>query len=375
MNNIEFKLLKANSHRQYVRIHYNQKISYYEIKWNDNADTPAGVDLDSIKHQTTEKYIQLYNLHRQPIRDSLDLTVIAQNYLGDYDTSHIRVKFLKAKRTKKDEKKAWKAKFEISPQDNLAPEDSIELKFTSDKPIILYDSLCLLEILSRDTTIKSLKMRTDSITFDSLSILQNDPQAIFTDSSKTLTINNFSLQIIDTLHERYLIRISEPTLKETVVQDTTFLLHPARPNFDHTTFTFPKFTYRIGSILTVKAHAFISIDMDSSEVQTFTFESKNRDDFGLIAGQVLTSRTNIIVQLLDENNKVTHSMVGKTFVFDYIEPGKKHIRLIDDHNQNGVWDKGRFLTRKTPEPTFFFEEEIKLKANWEIKDIQVIWKP
>ena len=379
-DNIEFKFLKANSYRQYVRLNYNQKINYYELNWNGDSSKVAGVNLDSIKHQTTEKYIQLYNFHGHFIEDSLALTVIAQNYLGDYDTSNVKIKFNKPKKSNRNKKKdkeeaAWAGKFEILPQGDLDPEDSIKLKFSSDKPIVVYDSMCLFEVSSRDTTTNSFKVRSDSITFDSLAVLRNKPQAVFTDSTNILTLDSLSLQISDTLEKHYLLKISEPTLKDTTVYDTTLLPYPARPNFNYTEFTFPKFTYKAKTTLTVKPHAFISIEKDSSKAQKFTFKFKEQNDYGLIAGKVVSSKANIIVQLLDENNKVTHSAGGKTFSFDYVKPGKKYIRLVEDLNQNGTWDKGRFLTREIPEPTFFFEEEIKLKANWEIKDIVVSWAP
>lgn len=374
-DNIDFKFLKANSYRQYVRLNYNQKLKHYELSWEGDSSIVPGVDLDSIKHQTTEKYIQLYNFHDRFIKDTLALTVIAQNYLGDYDTSNVKVKFNKPKRNKKEKKETWSGNFEILPQGDLAPDDSIELKFKSNKPIILYDSMCLFEVRSRDTTTNAFKLSTDSISFDSLVVLQNKPQATFTDSTNTLTLDSLVLQIIDTLEKHYRIEISEPTLKDTTVYDTLLLPYPARPNFNYTEFTFPKFTYKPKTTLIIKAATFISIDKDSSEVRSFTFKFKEQNDYGLIAGKVLSPKAHIIVQLLDEKNEVVRSSVGKTFSFDYIKPGKKYIRLVEDLNQNGEWDKGRFLTREIPEPTFFFSEEIKLKANWEIKDIVVTWKP
>ena len=374
-DNIEFKFLKANSYRQYVRLNYNQPLNHYTLTWNGDSSILDGVYLDSIKHQTSEKYIQLYNFHQHPIKDSLSLTVIAQNYLGDYDTSNVKVKFKVVRKNKKTKAEEWTGKFRITPQEDLAPGDSITIRFNSNKPIVLYDSMCLFEFRKRDTTVVTFKTRTDSILFDSLTILRHIPEATLIDSLNRLIIDSSTIQIQDTLKTHYLISITEPGIKDTTVYDTLLLPYHAKPNFNYTDFSFPKFIYKPETTLLIKANSFISVENDSSQAKTFSFKFKKQNDYGLIAGQVQSSKKHIIVELLDENSKVERFSIGKNFSFDYVQPGKKYIRIINDQNQNGGWDKGRFLTREVPESIFFFEEEIKLKPNWAIKDLLIIWNP
>jgi hypothetical protein len=57
--------------------------------------------------------------------------------------------------------------------------------------------------------------------------------------------------------------------------------------------------------------------------------------------------------------------------FFYIAPGSYYARLFDDRNQNGIWDTGEYATLVQPEDTYYFHEEINVRANW---DVELTWK-
>ncbi|GAB5555853.1 MAG: Ig-like domain-containing protein [Schleiferiaceae bacterium] len=49
-----------------------------------------------------------------------------------------------------------------------------------------------------------------------------------------------------------------------------------------------------------------------------------------------------------------------------LEPGKYMMRIVIDENKNGVWDTGDLLGKQQPEPIIYYQQEIELRANWEI---------
>lgn len=82
-----------------------------------------------------------------------------------------------------------------------------------------------------------------------------------------------------------------------------------------------------------------------------------------------------IVQLTAPNGDIRYEKkhVGDGKVtFDYIEPSQDYrIRIIEDIDNNGMWDSGRLVDRVHPERVVFFADDhgnsvISTKANWDI---------
>lgn len=99
-------------------------------------------------------------------------------------------------------------------------------------------------------------------------------------------------------------------------------------------------------------------------------------DFGnmnlTISGDV---RYPIIVQLIDDNEKIIRQQVGdkpEIFVFKNLEPNKYGIRVIFDENQNGKWDTGSYLKKIQPERISYFPDIIDIRANWEMEQTFII---
>ncbi len=123
----------------------------------------------------------------------------------------------------------------------------------------------------------------------------------------------------------------------------------------------------------LKAAAFISVENDTSQLQTINYTTKAAGDFGVIAGQVvgIPSDTHFILQLISAGKVEQELYDARTFRFTYVSPGKKTFRILLDTNGNRQWDKGDIRFRILPEPVFFPPNQIDLKANWEIEGEQI----
>ncbi len=53
------------------------------------------------------------------------------------------------------------------------------------------------------------------------------------------------------------------------------------------------------------------------------------------------------------------------FVFDRLPPGTYDIRLVKDANRNLKWDTGDIDQKRQPEPVWYKEESVELRANWQ----------
>lgn len=78
--------------------------------------------------------------------------------------------------------------------------------------------------------------------------------------------------------------------------------------------------------------------------------------------------TKYIVQLLaNDKIKETAYLTGNTINFTELAPGDYNLRVIYDLNNNQQWDTGNYLGKITPEPIFFYEKPITVRANWQVQ--------
>lgn len=112
------------------------------------------------------------------------------------------------------------------------------------------------------------------------------------------------------------------------------------------------------------------------------------DKFGKISVNVKgkTDSANYVLYLLNEGGSVLQEkrdVTTGTYHFNYIPEGNVRLRILDDINDNGVWDTGNLIKRRQPERTETYaseigEELIAIKVNWEIEldaDMSQIFAP
>jgi uncharacterized protein (DUF2141 family) len=126
----------------------------------------------------------------------------------------------------------------------------------------------------------------------------------------------------------------------------------------------------------------IIIQIDNKKLKTINGDSiysikgkyliSDITETGTIQGKINTSQNSFIVQLLDNNYKVTEQIINTpNYIFTKIKPGKYSVRVINDTNNNGVWDLGNYKSKIQPESVSYYNEEITLKENWEVLDINI----
>jgi len=112
---------------------------------------------------------------------------------------------------------------------------------------------------------------------------------------------------------------------------------------------------------------------NSTDTLNYSFTTKKRSDYGNIFINLSNiSFKPIIVDLIDMNEKIIKSKnLTNSFqacVFENITPGDYNLRLIHDKNKNGKWDTGDYLRRVKPEKVIHYNDTIKVRANWIIRE-------
>lgn len=106
------------------------------------------------------------------------------------------------------------------------------------------------------------------------------------------------------------------------------------------------------------------------------FTIKSEDDFGTLFVHVIYPDTaQIFVQLLNKSDKcVAELPAGKDGRADffYLKPGDYYMRCFVDHDSDGVWSAGEYMSGRQAERVFYFPKPIAVKAKW---DIEQDWAP
>ncbi|MGS4345727.1 Ig-like domain-containing protein [Myroides odoratus] len=120
----------------------------------------------------------------------------------------------------------------------------------------------------------------------------------------------------------------------------------------------------------------------SNDTLSYTLKTTKHTDYGnLNLTLASVKRYPIIVELIDEQEKIYATQIIKepqVVNFDLLPPRKYYVRIIYDDNQNGKWDTGYYWDKRQPEETFYSDEPIDVRANWDINqdlDLLAIPKP
>ena len=107
-----------------------------------------------------------------------------------------------------------------------------------------------------------------------------------------------------------------------------------------------------------------------NDTLNYNFKTIELEDYGKITIRILNKDSkNLIIDLLSgkENDEIIerrYIAASETLVFNLLEPKTYKVRAIIDDNNNKKWDTGNYLLKIQPENVIYFEEELKVRANY-----------
>jgi uncharacterized protein (DUF2141 family) len=112
---------------------------------------------------------------------------------------------------------------------------------------------------------------------------------------------------------------------------------------------------------------------DSTMIKQITLK---RDELGTVLFRVNTSSEENLILLIKDAQGIEirrENFLGKTNVELKNElPGLYSAEIIIDKNGDGQWTTGDYLSRRKPEPIIKYDEQIEVRANWEL---ELVWEP
>lgn len=74
---------------------------------------------------------------------------------------------------------------------------------------------------------------------------------------------------------------------------------------------------------------------------------------------------NAVIVLTCDGKKITQQKLQSKNAFQFLKPGKYKIYVFDDHDGSMQWSPSDFKLKKQAEPVIWFNQEIKVKSNWQ----------
>jgi Bacterial Ig-like domain len=118
--------------------------------------------------------------------------------------------------------------------------------------------------------------------------------------------------------------------------------------------------------------AFTNIKGDTSAIFGLTNSILHKEDLGTLSGTAKGDGQKIVALIEAETNQVYKELITNgPFSFIDILPASYFIKVVSDENKNKIWDPGNINTYKLSEKISISKEPIKIKSNFEIKNITI----
>lgn len=129
--------------------------------------------------------------------------------------------------------------------------------------------------------------------------------------------------------------------------------------------------------LMIPAGAFHNVASQENDTIKLDFKTLTPEEFGSVIVNVKgkSATDTYVLYLKDSSGKNIDEIRGATtgtYRFNYVKPGEVRVGVLEDKNNNGVWDTGNLIERRQPERTEPYvddkgEEIMSVKANWEVE--------
>lgn len=110
----------------------------------------------------------------------------------------------------------------------------------------------------------------------------------------------------------------------------------------------------------------------ANDTLKFNITIPTSENTGILTVKVdnLKNGSNYILQLTDEKfNIVRQQLITEngSYTFNYLQPNKFNIRLVEDKNKNGKWDGPSYGIGQQPESVSTSAATLQVRANWEME--------
>jgi uncharacterized protein (DUF2141 family) len=100
-----------------------------------------------------------------------------------------------------------------------------------------------------------------------------------------------------------------------------------------------------------------------------TVELKAKKDLGTLEINPNGFTGKLVIELAKDKKIAQSARVNSSekVLFEDLTAGHYTLKVIEDRNENGLWDTGDLERKTQPEKIYFFDTPVKIRPNWDIK--------
>ncbi|MCO6498712.1 MAG: Ig-like domain-containing protein [Chitinophagaceae bacterium] len=101
---------------------------------------------------------------------------------------------------------------------------------------------------------------------------------------------------------------------------------------------------------------------------TLKLTTKKESDYGSVklSFKNLDKFAHPVLQLISEQKQMaSYPLKSGIFELKLVVPGSYTIQILEDENENGIWDTGNYGERRQPEKVLRISQKLSVRANWD----------
>ena len=123
-------------------------------------------------------------------------------------------------------------------------------------------------------------------------------------------------------------------------------------------------------VLTLDSAAMKDIYGKCNDSTAYKLTLKSLDEYSSLLVKMEHFDARARIQILNDKDEVLRELPAKEegTKFEYLAPTTYYMRLYIDYNGDKQWTTGDWLTKRQPEPVYYFPSKLKLRANWDFEE-------
>lgn len=122
--------------------------------------------------------------------------------------------------------------------------------------------------------------------------------------------------------------------------------------------------------LIIDSAAMVDIYGKCNDSTAYTFKLKTPEDYSSVLVKMAHYDPRARIQVINDKDEVVRELpaLEDGVKFEYLTPTTYYLRLYIDYNGDGKWTTGDWLSKRQPEPVYYFPSRLKLRANWDFEE-------
>lgn len=122
--------------------------------------------------------------------------------------------------------------------------------------------------------------------------------------------------------------------------------------------------------LTVDSAGIYDVYGKCNNKEQYTLQVRSLEEYATLIIRLEDFIPNAYLVLLDDKDTPVKqlSVQANGCKFEYLTPKTYYLRMFIDNDGDGKWTTGDWMTKRQPEPVYYFPKKLNLRANWDFEE-------